>query len=187
MTPQEELFAHFFNDEKGIVGEMDTLTLRAHREELAKIAFEARARLTAVDDEERARKAKARKESGPTGFSTSLTTDDVTSDAINAVKKRAARMSKMDKIKAGLAKLGIDTKDADSIMSAGTILGRVKGEAVANTAPVKIVNPFAKPAEPVAVATDVQINEETNTVVVKTEEVKPEEPKAFINPFAKKE
>jgi len=53
VTPQEELFASFFRSEKLIVSEMSILELRAHREELSKIAFEARARLTAVDDEER--------------------------------------------------------------------------------------------------------------------------------------
>lgn len=60
LTAQEELFSELFNHEKILVKDMDTLMLRAHREELAKIAFEARARLTAVDDEDNERKKIAR-------------------------------------------------------------------------------------------------------------------------------
>src|ERR1700747_1784259 len=80
MTPQEELFSQLFNHEKILVKDMDTLTLRAHREELAKIAFEARARLTAADDEEKTRK----KGDKPEGFKRSLNTDETTTNAINA-------------------------------------------------------------------------------------------------------
>src|SRR6266850_1991034 len=81
MTPQEELFSQLFNHEKVLVKDMDTLTLRAHREELAKIAFEARARLTAVDDEDNTRKKNNDKK--PKGFERSLNTDETTTNAIN--------------------------------------------------------------------------------------------------------
>src|SRR5260221_11654525 len=68
VTPQEELFSLLFNHEKVLVKDMDVLTLRAHREELAKIAFEARARLTAVDDEEQDRKKKHNGDGKTQGF-----------------------------------------------------------------------------------------------------------------------
>jgi hypothetical protein len=150
MTPQEELFKTLFNHEKVLVKDMDILTLRAHREELAKIAFEARARLTAVDDEEKGRKKKADGNGKPTGFSRNLNTDEATTDAINAVKDRQKRMSKNDKIIEGLIKLGYSREDAEKKMTAGTILGRLKNikseQATEQTTEEKkpLFNPFAK-------------------------------------------
>jgi len=126
MTPQEELFAQLFNHEKKLVCDMDTLTLRAHREELAKIAFEARARLTAVDDEEQGRRKKD--SPGPKGFERSLNVDDTATEAINNIKERQKRLTKAEKIQASLEKLGISTADAAKLMSAGTILGRLKNK-----------------------------------------------------------
>src|SRR6266545_4408092 len=127
VTPQEELFAELFNHEKVLVKDMDLLELRAHREQLARIAFEARARLTAADDEEKDR----RKQSDPkkaTGFARSLSTDETTTAAINAVKERQKKLTKAEKIQAGLEKLGISSADAAKLMSAGTILGRIKNK-----------------------------------------------------------
>lgn len=105
MTPQEELFAKFYNHEKVLIKDMDMIQLREHREELQKISFEARARLTAADEELKEKKAK-------TSNKEWLVTDtqqpyDV-SQAINVVKQRAIRMSKMDKLREQLAKAGID-------------------------------------------------------------------------------
>lgn len=103
MTEQEELFAKFYNHEKILVKDMDHMQLREHREELQKIAFEAKARLVAADDEGRERKAKTNNKEW-------LVTDPAVNvtDAINVVKTRAARMSKMDKLQADLRKAGID-------------------------------------------------------------------------------
>lgn len=125
MTPQEKLHATFFYHEKVLVKDMDTLTLRAHREELMKIAFEARSRITAIDDEENDRK-KSSQPKGPKGFERSINTDETTTDAINAIKDRQKRMSKAEKIQASLEKLGISSADAEKLMSAGTILGRIQ-------------------------------------------------------------
>ena len=105
MNPQEELFAKFYNHEKVLVKDMDHIQLKNHREELQTIAFEAKARLVAADDEARERKAK-------TANKEWLVTDskpdfDVT-NAINVVKTRAARMSKMDKLREQLKTAGID-------------------------------------------------------------------------------
>ena len=105
MTPQEELFAKFYNHEKVLVKDMDTVQLREHREELQKIAFEAKARLVAADDETRERKAKTTNKEW-------LVTADANgvkdSDLINVPKVRAARMSKMDKLRKQLKDSGID-------------------------------------------------------------------------------
>jgi hypothetical protein len=159
LTPQEELFSQLFNHEKILVKDMDMLTLRAHREELAKIAFEARARLTAADDEESNRKKKSQPK-GPSGFERSVNTDETTTNAINAIKERQKKLTKAEKIQAGLEKLGISTADAEKLMSAGTILGRLnkvkssetekiveavsKQDSVEVSEPKKIFNPFEK-------------------------------------------
>jgi hypothetical protein len=105
MTPQEELFAKFYNHEKVLVKDMDVVQLREHRDELQKIAFEAKARLVAADDEARERKAKT---SNKEWLVTDTKPDVNVSDAINVVKSRAARISKMDRLREQLSKAGID-------------------------------------------------------------------------------
>ncbi len=103
MTPNEELFAKFYNHEKLLVKDMDVVQLRTHREELAKIAFEAKARLVAADDEGRERKAKTDNKQWL------VSSDEVLStDAINAPKIRKDRMSKIDKMREQLLKAGIE-------------------------------------------------------------------------------
>lgn len=133
MTPQEELFSQLFNHEKMLVKDMDILTLRAHREELAKISFEARARLTAVDDEDNDRKKKSAP-SGARGFERSVNTDETTTDAINAIKNRQKKLSSKEKMLANLAALyeksGMTAAEAEkqaaSAMGAGKILETIK-------------------------------------------------------------
>src|SRR5262249_9011106 len=89
MTPQEEKFAKLFNGEKVLVKDMDNLTLAARREELADIAFTARACLTAVDDELKSRKNK-KKDDG-LGFTKSVNVDDQSTGVINQIKERQRR------------------------------------------------------------------------------------------------
>ena len=103
LTPQEELFAKFYNHEKVLVKDMDHVQLKEHREQLQTIAFEAKARLVAADDESRERKAKTTNKDW-------LTTDDFVKDTdlINIPKVRQARMTKMDKLRDQLTKAGID-------------------------------------------------------------------------------
>lgn len=135
LTPQEELFSQLFNHEKILVKDMDILTLRSHREELAKIAFEARARLTAADDEEKERE-KISHPKGPKGFETSVNTDETSTNAINTIKTRQAKLSGKEKIQAGLVKLFEQSgmthedavKEAFSRMGAGAILARVNDQ-----------------------------------------------------------
>lgn len=159
MTPQEELFSRLFNHEINLVKDMDTLTLRAHREELAKIAFEARARLSATDEEEKQRKKKA--SSAPTGFSRNLNSDDISTEAINNIKDRQKRMTKSEKIIQGLKELyeksGMSSEDATR-------------EATSKMSPINILSQVNKGKEEV---------EE-----VRPEEVREEEKKVF-NPFLK--
>lgn len=133
MTPQEELFSQLFNHEKLLVRDMEILQLRAHREELAKIAFEARARLTAVDDEENNRKKKNSNISESRGFERSLNADDVSSEAINTIKERQKKLTGKEKIRAGLIALyskGMTLaeaeKTADIALRAGTILAKLE-------------------------------------------------------------
>ncbi len=147
MTPQEKLFAKLFYHETILVKDMDILTLRAHREELSKIAFEARARLSAADAiEEKLKKEKNGK--GPRGFERSLNIDETATNAINTIKERQKRLSKQEKIQAGLEKLGISSTDAAKLMSAGTILGRIKQKAAETKIEAgeakQVFNPFEK-------------------------------------------
>jgi len=104
MTPQEELFAKFYNQEKILVKDMDVSTLREHRDELSKIAFEAKARLVATDDEGRERNSKTKNKE----WLVTADSSQVNSDTLNVVKTRAARMSKMDKLRSQLLTAGID-------------------------------------------------------------------------------
>lgn len=105
MTKDEELFASFYNHEKILVKDMDHIALKEHREELQKIAFEAKARLVAADDEARERKAKT---ANKQWLVTETKPDLNVSDAINAVRQRAVRMTKMDKLRKQLEDAGID-------------------------------------------------------------------------------
>jgi hypothetical protein len=105
MTPQEELFAKLYNHEKVLVKDMDVIQIRDHREELQQIAFEAKARLSAADDELRERKAKTNNKEW---LVTETEPNQTVTDAINAVKRRAVRMSKMDKTREQLKKAGLD-------------------------------------------------------------------------------
>lgn len=151
MTPQEKLHAILFYHETVLVKDMDRLTLRAHIEELSKIAFEARARYGAAKNEDDLRDKEEKRSNKPEGFSRSVHTDEATTDAINTIKERQKKLTKQEKIQAGLEKLGISSTDAAKLMSAGTILGRLKNrgltapEAEAENKPTQpLFNPFKK-------------------------------------------
>ena len=147
MTPQEKLFAKLFYHETMLVKDMDTLTLRAHIEDLSKIAFEARARHGAATTEDGRRKNKDNK---PKGFERSLNTDETTTNAINTIKDRQKRLTKQEKIQAGLEKLGISSTHAVELLQAGTILVRLKNktpeeiEAMRPKIGEPVFNPFEK-------------------------------------------
>lgn len=193
MTPQEELFAQFFNSEKELIfsKNMDMLELRAYREMLSKIAFEARARLAAADREVRDRDSKGTKGKG---ISVSVNTDESSTDAINRIKERTKKLDKGEKLIQSMMKTGMDRATAEHIASARTIKehqsSKLKSDGFRTeeliTAPSKpVVNPFAKKAT--ETQTEVIINEESNTIVIQetvTEEKK--ETKKNFNPFVKK-
>jgi len=104
MTPNEELFATYYNRGKILVKDMDDTALREHREQLRQIATEAKAQLLASDDEIRERQARK----GPKQWLVTTDTSQSVSDAINVVEKRRARMTKMDKLRQQLVDIGIE-------------------------------------------------------------------------------
>lgn len=149
MTPREEKFKEFFQSEVLLVKDMDTLTLRAHIQELSDIAHEARARLTAADGELRTRDKKP-----GTGFEANVNVDEVTSDAINKIQKGARKLTKEDKVRASLRAAGMSEEDIDTMMSPQTILAirnKKEGEVVtlesAKQETSKQFDPFGKKAE----------------------------------------
>src|SRR3970040_390876 len=106
MTPNEELFATYYNRGKILVKDMDDTSLREHREQLRQIATEAKAQLLASDDEIRERQARK----GPKQWLVTTDTSQSVSDAINVVEKRRARMTKMDKLRQQLVDIGMDVE-----------------------------------------------------------------------------
>jgi hypothetical protein len=156
LTPQEELFAKFYNHEKILVKDMEHVQLREHREELQKIAFEAKARLVAADDETRERKAKTNNKEWLVSADSAGVKD---SDLINVPKLRAARMSKMDKLRKQLQDSGIDEATINEM------IGNLEKKA---TEPKLKTVTFSKPS--------------TEISAVQVKESKPEEPSEPFNP-----
>lgn len=166
MTEQEELFKRLFNHEQSLVKDMDTLALRAHIEELSKIAFEARARFTAADDEERERRKEAKSNGKTNGFQRSLNTDETTTNAINAIKERQTKLTKKERVQEGLKKLyELAGSDNPSKLAAETASNAKLAEVI-NKKTEEIRGPLHSPF----------------IIAEKKEEKKP-----FINPFAKKD
>lgn len=124
-----ELHMQFFNHERVMIKDLDTIQMHERREELRKIAFEAKARLTAHDEEERLRNANRSAEQKQWLLS-STTNDPNVTDAINAVKTRKARMSSADKNLAVLQNLGI--ANADALVAA--MIKNKTGAAISSTA-----------------------------------------------------
>jgi hypothetical protein len=198
MTPEEELFVEFFSGEKdyslSIFSEDGMLGLDAHIEKLSKIAFEARARLSAASEVKREIHAKDKK---ARGFTTSVQTDDISSDAINRIKERDKKLSKMDRITEKLVEMGMSRADAQAMTSARNLLDTKKSRAQnKDTTGLKstsvqpsskpFVNPFAPKEPEPELKTTATIDEEAEVIIVKETEVKPEEEKPkFFNPFAK--
>lgn len=154
VTLQEELFAELFTKHINIlhpwVKDMDILEIRAYRERMSLIAMEGKAAVYAADQAEK-EVIKGKKITGPRGFEKSVNTDESTTNAINTIKERQKRMSKAEKIQEGLEKLGISTADAAKLMSAGTMLARLKNKSVEEIKATEVTpgepmkfNPFKK-------------------------------------------
>lgn len=139
MTKEEELFSEFYNKERILVKDMDLIQLRGHRELLAKIALEAKARCTASDEELRERKAKTSKKEW-------LITDQPVSDLINVPEVRKKRMSRMDKLKSDLQKIGI----SDGIVKEMT--RKLEAQATADASNLKTIT-FKKPSQEISAVT----------------------------------
>jgi len=174
MTPQEQLFAKFFSAEAVLVSTMDNLTLEAHRELLVEIITEARAKLTAVDRERDNRRSNGRKISV---FESSINTDEKTSEAINAINQRAVRLSKAEKVLAGLIKMGIPEAEAQQMMSARNIKDHVNASTEGRS---RTKEPFSEPAR---FTNPFRTKESFKT----SENVEIKDEKPFVNPFKKQE
>lgn len=112
-TDKIELHTRFFNAEKILYSAMDASARIAHREELAMLIFEARARMNAIDDVDRHERAKLSKD----GKEWLVTNSDITvSSALTEPKVRAARMSKADKLKESMLSLGLNITDVNAMM-----------------------------------------------------------------------
>lgn len=120
MTPQEELFVKFFNQTALEIKDLNDIELQAYREELSLIALEARAKQTAVIEEDENRKKKRGRKLTELE-QRSVTTDETTTDAINAINRRSAKLSKMDKVKKSLMEMGMSEAEAEQIISARTV------------------------------------------------------------------
>ena len=129
MTPQEKLYAKLYYHKRIFVKDMDRLTLRAHIEELSETSFKAKAEHRAAIDEDESRRKQDQNDNKVKGFERSLNTDETTTDAINTIKDRQKRLTKQEKIQAGLEKLGISPTNAAKLMTAGVILGRLNSKA----------------------------------------------------------
>lgn len=205
MSEKEKKFARWFASEKILICDMDDGNLRAHIEELQDIASEARARLTASNDEAMERGAKKKRDRG---FSTSVASDDFTSETINNIAERQKKMSKVEKEIERLVSIGIDRKDAENMYRASTInqvqkvgtsavlgkTGEVKDIVNSIVNPTEVgekktfVNPFAPKQEPIS--QDIQTQAQVTAILVEKkieEEIKQEEKPKFVNPFAKKD
>jgi hypothetical protein len=95
LDDKQALYARFYADEKKLISSMDDLELENHLEEMASIAFEARARTTANQDELRERKG--RKSSHERNLLQRSDSDFDSNSAISTVTERKKRMSRADK------------------------------------------------------------------------------------------
>ena len=107
----EDLFKKFYNDEKVLVSEMSSEDFRLHEEELALIAFEAKARLQAIVDHKREQNQKLRTGQKEWLVNRTDAEDQLVSDAINNVQARKKRMNKAEKLEQQLKEMNIYTDE----------------------------------------------------------------------------
>lgn len=189
MEPQYELFAKLFQHQLGIMKDMTDLEVQSQWEELSKIAEEAKARMQAiVHHKDEKKKQRVKKEKYPAGFQANVHVDE--GNAIQAIKQRQGKVDKREKTIRSLVQSGISRAEAESLVSAGSILARMKDKE-ANKEAAKIntsvdYNPFAKPS-----ATPVEPEPEpeaplplTDDTQTQTEAIESPKPQIY-NPFAK--
>jgi len=116
-TDRIELHTKFYNHEKPLYSSMSFEQRRAHRDEIALILLEGRARMNAIDDVDRDENAKR----GPKGrewLTSNQNQAELGTDAISQPKIRKDRMSKADKLAEEMAKLGLSKADIDKALGA---------------------------------------------------------------------
>lgn len=114
MNEREELHAKFFNDEIEVIKDLDDQALLLRLQELESIDFEVKSRKSAINAENR--KRKANKTENQRSWMVTPNNSIEVGDAINNVKIRKARMSKGDKMYEGLVNT-LGKEQADKIMS----------------------------------------------------------------------
>ena len=122
MTPQEEKYKAFFNQYSLQVKDLSDIDLEAFIEEMKEICFGGKAALDAATQEKRERK----KKTSPKAFQVSLTIDNIATDAINKIKNREQKLSKLDKAVEGMVKAGIPRAEAERLVSARNIRDEVQ-------------------------------------------------------------
>ena len=150
MTPKEELYKKLFLGFKIKVKDLTELEMRARREELIEIIEHSKCEIYTIDDEMKERLPKKPSQ----GFQRNLNVDDVTSDAINTIKKRQGKIDKFDKIRENLIKMGMSDDAADKVMSARNISSQVNK--VQNTTPVAATTKFESTPEQTEVVNKVK-------------------------------
>jgi hypothetical protein len=114
MTPNEELFAKFYNEEAVLVQPMNDIELDEHIHELETIAREAKARILASKEERQTRTAKK----GTKAWKVEpIGPDPTVTDSINKVKQRSQRMSKLDSMRERLSSIGIADSEIEQMIS----------------------------------------------------------------------
>lgn len=98
MSEKEDLFHKFYADEKVLLSAMDSEMFRIHEEELAKIAFEAKARLTAIVDHKKELQSARTPKQKEWIVNRTDAEEQLVSDAINTVQTRKKRMNKIEKL-----------------------------------------------------------------------------------------
>jgi hypothetical protein len=162
----KDLFIKIFAQEKTLVKDMDSVTLRNRKLEIRQIITEAKVRSAAIDDEERERAAKLSQEQR-SWLVTDKSTDPNVTDAIDAVNKRKQRQSKADKLAASLSNLFGDDSTVSELMA--KVERKQTGAAVTSSASFGSLidkRPVVK-EEPKSVNTQESLLAETATNLVK--------------------
>lgn len=97
-TEADDLFEKFYTHEKILISSMSYEEFKLHEEELAKVAFEAKARLTAVVDKKREDSAKQKANQKEWLMPRTDAEEALVSDVINTVQTRKKRLNKVEKL-----------------------------------------------------------------------------------------
>lgn len=189
MTPNEQLFADFFNKSYTRLvseyNETNLLELEAYREKLVLMVTQAKAEVYSADEVIKEIRKKKGADKAP-GFRTSLNQDEASTNALNTIKERQARLSgearrklsKNEKAQESLIKTfiksGMTEQEAEAaasrMMKPSAIIAEVR------KTESKSINPFAKDKPDNNLISNVPMNSESS-------EAKTSKP--FNNPFKK--